>query len=82
MRATSDKKEKFNPVSITITMESEAEMNQFYSIFNQTRIRDVTPDIGDDLIRKAIEDANGGMPNYNEAFDVISGILRNRELTG
>lgn len=57
MKATvHTKSAPFQPVEITISLESQVEVNQFYSIFNFCPVVDTMDSLDDDAIREALSD--------------------------
>ena len=75
--ATPEKRE-FSPLSITITFESEKEMNAFYALFNHggiMRALDI-PNADHWEIRNAIKVAHGKDPNYVSFHNRLNDLIK------
>ena len=72
MKVTPEVKEKsFEPVSISITFESEVELNEFYCVFNFTQITGAIEHVCPSAVRRGLEDANGGDLEYQLMFSAF-----------
>jgi hypothetical protein len=71
-------KKPFTPISIQIDLETEQEMNCFYSIFTGRLHRQLSK-LGLDVeaVYEAISDANGETPDYNKTNDIINDYIEN-----
>lgn len=70
-------KEIFKPIELKIILESEDEINAFYSIFNWAPLDDICRKYGikSDLIRNKIYTLLGKYPDYDKIFKEITQII-------
>lgn len=61
--------ENFTPVRLTVTLETQTEVAEFYSLFNNSVIADAMPSIVGELIRGTILEQTHDREGYAEAFD-------------
>lgn len=68
--AATREKKAFRPIDLTLTIESEDQLNAIYSLFNYEPIRTILEPVGimTEGVRVALEGAFGGLPRYGEAF--------------
>lgn len=61
----------FNPVTISITLETEEELNEFYVLFNYAPITNIMGNIDDGKIRDILNKAHGERIAYTETFAIF-----------
>ena len=74
MKVTATRKKKdFKPIDLTLTLESEDQLNAIYSLFNHESIRKFLEPHGikNGDVRTALERAAGIKPDYHVAFEIL-----------
>lgn len=66
----------FTPVRLTVTLETQTEVVEFYAIFNNGRIASGVPNVDGELIRYAILEQTDNRKGYAEACNTLSEVLR------
>jgi hypothetical protein len=65
----------FNPITLTLTLESPREAQDFYNLFNHARILGCCPSIDDGAVREAIGDEYGNtFDDFGQSLAVAFGV--------